>query len=206
MCVNIYMIEVSGTGQTPECNHITIYALTWTWMLLAQHPEVLSKLEAELQQVLDGRSPTVADIPQLRYTDMVVKESMRLYPPVAIFGREAAVDCQIGGYSVPKGCTITISQWVTHRDPRYFEDPETFKPERWVDDLEKQLPRGVYIPFGDGPRVCIGKGFALMEAILLLATIAQKFSLNLVPEFPIVPQPSITLRPEYGIKVVVKRR
>jgi cytochrome P450 len=184
----------------------TANALTWTWMLLAQHPEVLAKLEAELQQVLDGRSPTVADITQLRYTEMIVKESMRLYPPVAIFGREAAVDCHIGGYSLPKGCTIMISQWVMHREERYFEDPETFKPERWANDLEKQLPRGVYIPFGDGPRVCIGKGFALMEAILLLATIAQNFRLNLVPDFPIVPQPSITLRPEYGIKVVVERR
>ncbi|PIG93276.1 cytochrome P450 [Gloeocapsopsis sp. IPPAS B-1203] len=181
----------------------TANALTWTWMLLAQHPQVLAKLQTELQEVLNGRSPTVADIPQLRYTDMIVKESMRLYPPVAIFGREAAVDCQIGDYNVPKGCTIMISQWVMHRNPRYFADPEIFKPERWADDLEKQLPRGVYIPFGDGPRICIGKGFALMEAILLLATVAQKFHLNLLP-VPIVPQPSITLRPEHGIKVVLE--
>ncbi len=134
---------------------------------------------------------------------MIVKESMRLYPPVAIFGREAAVDCQIGDYNVPKGCTIMISQWAMHRNPQYFADPEIFKPERWADDLEKQLPRGVYIPFGDGPRICIGKGFALMEAILLLTTVAQKFRLNLLP-VPIVPQPSITLRPEHGIKVVLQ--
>jgi cytochrome P450 len=131
----------------------------------------------------------------------VIKESMRLYPPVSIFGREAATDCQIGDYTIPKGCVILMSQWVMHRNPRYFENPEVFQPERWENDLEKNLPRGVYIPFGDGPRVCIGKGFALMEAVLLLATISQRFQLDLVPGFPIVPQPSITLRPEQGIKV-----
>lgn len=183
----------------------TANALTWTWMLLSQHPEVQTKLQAELQLVLQGRAPTIADIPQLRYTDMVIKESMRLYPPVAIFGREAVVDCQIGSYAVPKGCTIMISQWVMHRDPRYFEHSETFNPDRWANDLEKQIPKGVYIPFGDGPRICIGKGFAMMEAVLLLATIAQKFQFDLVP-LPIVPQPSITLRPEHGIKVVLHKR
>jgi cytochrome P450 len=184
----------------------TANALSWTWMLLAQHPEVEAKLLEELQAVLDGRSPTMADLPRLRYTDQVIKESMRLYPPVALLGREAAGEAEIGGYTVPPGCVIMISQWVMHRSDRYFKDPEAFKPERWENDLERQLPRGVYIPFGDGPRICIGKGFALMEAVLLLATIAQKFKLSLMPNFPIVPQPSITLRPEFGIKVTLSKR
>lgn len=179
----------------------TANALSWTWILLSGHPEVQTKLQEELKAVLDGRSPTMEDLPKLRYTNMVVKESMRFYPPVALLGREAAKDCEIGGYHVPEGCLIMISQWVMHRNPRYFEDPEVFKPERWANDLEKQLPRGVYIPFGDGPRICIGKGFALMEAVLLLATISQRFQLTVEPDFPIVPQPSITLRPEHGVKV-----
>ena len=183
----------------------TANALSWTWMLLSKHPDVRSKLQTELNQVLAGRSPSVEDIPQLQYTNMVIKESMRLYPPVSIFGREAARDCTIGEYAVPEGCLIQISQWVMHRHPRYFENPEVFQPERWKNDLEKRLPRGVYIPFGDGPRICIGKGFALMEAVLLLATIAQKFQLDVLPDFPIVPEPSITLRPASGIKVRMKQ-
>ncbi len=183
----------------------TANALSWTWMLLAQHPEVRQKLQAELQQVLAGRLPKLEDMRRLTYTNQIVKESMRLYPPVSIFGREAAHDCTIGDYAIPKGMVITISQWVMHRHPQYFDNPEVFQPERWTEEFEKQLPRGVYIPFGDGPRVCIGKGFAQMEAVLLLATIAQRFELDLEPGFPIVPQPSITLRPEYGLKVKLKR-
>jgi cytochrome P450 len=179
----------------------TANALSWTWMLLSQHPEVRTKLQEELSRVLGGRSPEIADIPQLSYTEKVVKESMRLYPPVSIFGREVVRDAQIGDVTLPKGSIILISQWVMHRSPRYFDNSETFEPERWDNDLEKKLPRGVYIPFGDGPRVCIGKGFALMEAVLLLATISQRFEIDLVPDAPIVPQPSITLRPEQGISV-----
>lgn len=183
----------------------TANALSWTWMLLAQHPEARQKLQSELQQVLQGRLPTIEDLRSLHYTNQVVKESMRLYPPVSIFGREAARDCTIGDYDVPQGTVIMISQWVMHRHPKYFENPEAFQPERWTEEFEKQLPRGVYIPFGDGPRICIGKGFAQMEAALLLATIAQRFELDLEEGFPIVPQPSITLRPEYGIKVRLKQ-
>lgn len=184
----------------------TANALSWTWMLLSQHPQVQARLVEELQQVLGGRSPSVADLPHLRYTNMVIKEALRLYPPVAIFGREATQEYYLGACQIPHGCRILISQWVMHRNPRYFDDPEVFQPERWAGDLEKQLPRGVYFPFGDGPRICIGKGFALMEAVLLLATIAQKYQLSLVPDFPIVPEPSITLRPEHGIKVVLHQR
>jgi cytochrome P450 len=183
----------------------TSNALSWTWMLLSQHPEVRQKLQTELQQVLAGRLPKLEDMRHLTYTNQIIKESMRLYPPVAIFGREAVRDCTIGDYEVSQGTIITISQWVMHRYPKYFDNPEAFEPERWTEEFEKQLPRGVYIPFGDGPRVCIGKGFAQMEAVLLLATIAQRFEIDLEPGFSIVPQPSITLRPEYGIKVKLKQ-
>jgi cytochrome P450 len=183
----------------------TANTLSWTWMLLAQHPEVRQKLGTELQQILKGRLPRLEDIRNLIYTNQVVKESMRLYPPVSIFGREATRDCTLGNYEIPQGIVVMISQWVMHRHPNYFENPEEFRPERWTEDFEKQLPRGVYIPFGDGPRICIGKGFAQMEAVLLLATIAQRFELDLEPGFPIVPQPSITLRPEHGIKVQLRR-
>jgi cytochrome P450 len=183
----------------------TANALSWTWMLLSHHPEVLKKLQTELQQVLGDRPPTIEDLSRLQYTDWVVKESMRLYPPVAIFGREVVRDTTVGDYEITAGTVIMISQWVMHRSPTYFDDPESFKPERWDNNLERSLPRGVYIPFGDGPRVCIGKGFALMEAVLLLAAIAQKFQIEVIPEFEIVPQASITLRPETGIQVRLRQ-
>jgi cytochrome P450 len=127
--------------------------LTWTWMLLSQHPEVQIKLQQELKEVLGDRPPTVADLPSLPYTNMVIKESMRLYPVVWNMVSETSADCEIGGYHVPAGCTIIMSQWVIHRSERYFEQPEVFNPERWAGDLEKQLPRGVYLPFGGGPRI-----------------------------------------------------
>jgi cytochrome P450 len=183
----------------------TANALSWTLMLLAQHPESRQKLATELQQVLQGRLPSIEDLGKLTYTNQVVKESMRLYPPVAIFGREAARDTTIGDYEIPQGTVVTISQWVMHRHPKYFANPDAFEPERWTENFEKQLPRGVYIPFGDGPRVCIGKSFAQMEAVLLLATISQRFELDLEPGFEIVPQPSITLRPATGIQVQLKQ-
>ncbi|MBW4623261.1 MAG: cytochrome P450 [Cyanosarcina radialis HA8281-LM2] len=182
----------------------TANALSWTWMLLAQHPQVRQQLHQELEDTLQGRSPTVADLPNLRYAEQIIKESMRLYPPVSLLGREAVRDCEIGGYQVPAGCVTLISQWVMHRNPKYFDNPEQFLPSRWADSIEKQLPAGVYIPFGDGPRICIGKGFAMMEAVLLLAAIAQRFELNLLSDYPIIPQASITLRPEHGIKVEVR--
>lgn len=184
----------------------TANALSWTWMLLSQNPEAAAKLHSELDQVLAGNPPTEADISQLPYANAVIKESMRLYPPVSLLGREAVEDVEIGDCLIPQGCVVMISQWVMHHSPKYFDEPERFQPKRWLGNLEKQLPRGVYFPFGDGPRVCIGKGFALMEAVLVLATIAQKYEINLVPEHEIVPQPSITLRPEHGILVTLKER
>jgi cytochrome P450 len=184
----------------------TALALSWTWYLLSQHPEVEAKLWAELAAVLGGRSPSVADLDRLRYTGMVVMESLRLYPPAYVMGREAVNDCEIGGYPVGRGNTVFVSQWLMHHDARYFENPDAFLPERWADGLAKRLPKYAYFPFGGGPRMCIGSNFAAIEAALLLATIAQRFRLTLVPGHPIELLPSITLRPKHGIRVVVARR
>ena len=156
----------------------TAIALSWTFYLLGKHPEVEEKLCSELEATLDGRPPTVEDLPRLSYTDAVIKESMRLYPPAWAIGREALEDCEIGGFHVPAKTQLFISQYVVHHDPRYFENPEAFAPERWADDLEKRLPKFAYFPFGGGPRLCIGQSFARMEAALLLATIVQNFRLE----------------------------
>ncbi|HTU89112.1 MAG TPA: cytochrome P450, partial [Gemmataceae bacterium] len=177
----------------------TALALAWGWYLLAQHPEVVEKLQAELHQALGGRTPTAADLPNLPYTDIIVQEVMRLYPPAYAIGRQAIQSCTIGGYSVPAGGTILMSQWVVHRDPRYFDDPERFYPERWADGLAKRLPRYAYFPFGGGQRVCIGNSFALMELPLLLATIAQRFNFSLPPGPAVLPRPQLTLQPDRPI-------
>jgi cytochrome P450 len=183
----------------------TALVLTWTGYLLAQHPGVAERLRAELHAVLGGRSPAAADVPRLAYTEHVVLESMRLYPPVYAFGREALSDCVVHGYRIPARTTLFMSQWVMHRDPRWFDEPEKFLPDRWADGLAQRLPRFAYFPFGGGPRVCIGNTFAMLEAVLVLATLAQKFRFTIVPEHPVVPWPSMTLRPKHGIQVVVHR-
>jgi len=184
----------------------TALAMTWMLYLLSQHPEVEAKLVTELQTVLNGRDPTFADLPQLRYTDSVVKEALRLYPPVWGMARRANTDSEIGGYPIPKGSVIILSQWVMQRDSRYFDQPEVFNPERWADGLAQRLPTYAYFPFGGGPRVCIGKSFAQMEAVLLLATMAQKFQFTLVPGQEVEPWPAFTLRPKQGIKMVLSER
>ncbi|HEU4325528.1 MAG TPA: cytochrome P450 [Roseiflexaceae bacterium] len=185
----------------------TALALSWTWYLLAQHPEAEARLHQELDRVLGGRAPTMADLPELRYTELVLRESMRLYPPAWILsGRVASRDTELGGFQIPAGSVMSVSQWVVHRDPRFFPQAERFLPERWGGDLEKQLPRFAYFPFGGGPRLCIGQAFAMMEATLILAAVAQRFRLALVPGQRVVPQPSITLRPRYGVKVRLHQR
>lgn len=184
----------------------TALALSWTWWLLSCHPEVEARLLAEIREVLGGRTPSVHDVPRLAYTEMVVKESLRLYPPVYAMPRIALEECEMGGYRVKARASVVISQWVMHRDPRYFTEPERFKPERWTKEFEKQLPKFVYLPFGGGPRLCIGQPFAMMEAVLLLATIAQKFQLRLAPDPPVEVLPTMTLRPKHGIKVVLHKR
>jgi cytochrome P450 len=179
----------------------TAAALSWTWYLLSRHPDVDAKLAAELRDVLGGRAPAPTDLPDLPFAEHVITEAMRLYPPAWGFGRAALGDCAIGGYAVPAGTTIIISPWILHRDPRYFENPAEFRPERWSEGFARQLPRFAYIPFGGGPRICIGNRFAMMEAVLILATVAQRYQLIRQSKDPVVPLPSITLRPKGGVWV-----
>jgi len=184
----------------------TALTLSWSWALLAEHPEVEAKLAAEWSLVLGGRTPTPDDLPNLPYTDAVITEAMRVYPPVYLVGREATRELELGGYRVPRGTTVFMSQWVSHRDPRWFPDPEAFRPERWMDGLAKRLPRYAYYPFGGGPRVCIGNTFALMEAMILLATVGQRYRFTLAEDAVIDVNPQITLLPAFGIPAVLQRR
>jgi len=186
----------------------TANALSWTWLLLGQHPEIEEKLVEELQRVLAGRAPAASDLPRLTYTDMVLRESMRLYPPVWVIGRRALAPFRMGEYELPAETNVLMSQLITHRDGRYFPEPERFDPDRWgpSDPRNLALPRFAYFPFGGGPRVCVGAGFAMMEAVLLLATIAQKFRLTLVPGQNVKYLPSVTLRPKSGIRMIAERR
>lgn len=184
----------------------TALTLSWAWYLLSQNPEAETKLLAELYEVSGDRAPTAEDLPRLQYTEMVVKESMRLYPPVWDIKRQAVEECEIGGYYVPAGTQLFMSQWVVHRDPRYFEDPEMFDPDRWEDGFAERIPRYAYFPFGGGPRLCIGASLAMMQATLLLATIAKKFRFELVSGHQAIPQPSIALRPEGGMSMVLEKR
>ena len=184
----------------------TAIALSWTFWLLAQHPEAEAELQAELDHVLGGRVPVVEDLAKLPYLDRVLTESMRLYPPAWGMARLAIEDAEVAGYRIPSGTGVSLAQWVVHRDPRWYEKPDEFRPERWENNLMKRLPRFGYFPFGGGPRLCIGNNFALMEAALLLATIAQRFRLRIVPGHPVAPLPSITLRPRYGIRMTLEAR
>jgi cytochrome P450 len=181
-------------------------ALAWTWYLLAQHPQVEEKLIAELTTVLAGREPRVEDLPQLRFTEMIVKEVLRLYPPIWASVRTAVQHCEIGGYRIQAGNSIAVSQWVTHHDALYFESPYEFRPERWTAEQIKGLPRFAYFPFGGGPRVCIGESFTMMELCLIVATLAPHFHFTLVKDQTIEVLPSITLHPKNGIKVQLSRR
>ena len=184
----------------------TANALTWTWYLLSQHPEVERKLHAELDSVLSGRRPTDADVANLPYTRRVLAESMRCYPPAWVVGRRVIADYQIGDYTLPAGSICMISQYVTHHDPRWYPEPMRFDPDRWTPEAQEQRPKFAYYPFGSGPRVCIGEGFAWMEGILLIATLAQRWRMRLVPEQKIALQPVVTLRPRYGMQMTLERR
>ncbi len=156
--------------------------------------------------MLGARTPSYDDLGRLRYAQHVVTEAMRLYPPAYAIGREATRACEIGGYPVPAGTTLLMSPWVMHRDPRYFDEPETFMPERWEDGLAEQLPRFAYYPFGGGPRLCLGHRFAMVEAVLVLSTIAARFRLARPNDRPVVPFPSMTLRPDGGLAMTLERR
>lgn len=184
----------------------TANLLSWTWWLLATHPAAETKLHRELDSVLGGRTPTMDDLSRLVYAGQVIAESLRLYPPAWGMARLAIADHEIAGYPVPPGTGIAIAQWITHRDARWFDAPDEFRPERWSGDLQKRLPRFAYFPFGGGPRQCIGNMFALMEATLVLAVVAQRFRLLLLPDARIEPMASITLRPKYGVPVRLQKR
>jgi cytochrome P450 len=184
----------------------TAIALCWTLYLLSRNPDVDAALQQELRSVLDGRTPTMDDIPTLVYTGNIIRESMRLYPPAWRVGREAIADCMLGGYRIPAGAQIIMSQWLLHRDPRFWNEPERFDPTRWTPELDSSLPRFAYFPFGGGQRRCIGDTFAIMEATLILATIAGRYRLELSPDQKIGFWPSITLRPRFGMRMRVVRR
>lgn len=184
----------------------TALVLSWTWFLLSRYPAVDARLAAELDEVLGGRAPTVADMPRLKYTANVLNESMRLYPPAWSMGREAVEDVVLGGYLIPKDQQVWFPPWPIQRDRRWFDRPHEFVPERWDGDFQKKLHRYAYFPFGGGPRFCIGQSFAQMEAILILATLAQRFRVQLSPRPLATPMASVTLRPKHGLKVRLHRR
>jgi cytochrome P450 len=184
----------------------TALALTYSLYLLATHPECQARLSDELDRVLGGRTPELRDLENLKYTDAVVLESMRLYPPAWAVARQALTDVEIGGYRFPRGAEFVMSPWVLHRDPRNFHDPEAFVPERWENDLARALPRFAYFPFGGGPRVCIGNRFAMMEAKLVLAAALQRFRFESTPETRLTLMPSVTLRPRGPVRLRLAAR
>jgi cytochrome P450 len=184
----------------------TALALTWTWYLLSQHPAAEERLHAELESALGGRIPHHEDIAALPYTRMVIEESMRLYPPAHTVSREPIADDEVLGHRIPAGANVLISPWLLHRKPAIWNDPERFDPERFLAERSAARHRFAYIPFGAGPRICIGMAFAMAEAILILATIAQRYRLRLVPSHPVEPQGLITLRARYGMRMNLQRR
>jgi cytochrome P450 len=210
--------EGDGAGMTDEQlrdeamtiflagHETTANALTWTWYLLSQNLDAEKMLHAEIDEVLGGCLPTFADVPRLRYTEMVLAESMRLYPPAWALGRMSLGDCEIGGYHVPRRSLVLMSQYVMHRDARYFPEPLRFEPQRWTETAREARPQFSYFPFGGGPRRCIGEGFAWMEGILLIATLAQQWQMRLAPHHLVALRPVITLRPKYGMRMTVENR
>jgi cytochrome P450 len=184
----------------------TANALTWTWYLLSTAPEVEATLHAEVERALQGRLPCVADIGSLPFVERVVTESMRLYPPAWIIGRRTIADYSLGGYVVPARTILVLSPFVTQRDARFYTEPERFDPDRWTPEFRASLPKFAYFPFGGGPRQCIGESFAWMELVLLVATIAQQWRLQLVPGHPVVPEPLVTLRTKHGMRMTAHRR
>lgn len=185
----------------------TSNALTFTWYLLSQHPDRSEQLRDELDHVITDRSPTIDDLPNLKYAEAVLAESMRLFPPAWAVGRLAIEDHSFGGYDIPKGALVLVSPYVAGRDPRFWESPDEFIPERWQKQSVKEAgQKNIYFPFGGGVRRCIGEGFAWTEGILLLATLARKWKLELMPEQKMGLQPLITLRPKYGMRMRIVKR
>ncbi|MCK5709359.1 MAG: cytochrome P450 [Deltaproteobacteria bacterium] len=184
----------------------TANSLVWTWYLVSQHPEVERKMQQEIDCVLKGSQPTLDDLGKLSYTQNVFKEALRLYPPAWAVARRVKEDYEVGGYVIPAGADIFMSQYVVHRDPRLYKEPDRFIPERWNSEETKNLPRFAYFPFGGGTRRCIGEPFAWMEGVILIATIASKWKMRLVPHQKIVPQALITIRPKNGMNMILERR
>ena len=184
----------------------TANLLSWTFYLLSRHPSVESKVYAEVSAVLGGRTPAVADLASLPYTRMVIDEVLRLYPPAWIIGRSPIADEQLGGYRIPANALVLISPYVTHRHPEFWPNPEGFDPERFSPEMQDARPRYAYFPFGGGPRICIGNNFALMEAHLILATVIQRYRLDLIPGYPAPPRPMVTLHAGNGVWMLLHPR
>jgi cytochrome P450 len=184
----------------------TALTLTYALYLLSEHPAAHARARAEVDHQLGGRPLSAADLPQLRYVESVLRETLRLYPPAYTIGREAIQTFELGGYEIPPGSQLQMSQCVVHRDSRFFPEPEAFKPERWLEESIAHLPRFAYFPFGGGPRVCIGNHFAMMEGALALTTLLQAVELQVVPGFQLDLEPSVTLRPKNGLRMLVRRR
>ena len=181
----------------------TAIALTWISWLLSQQPAIAHTLSAELQSVLHGRLPTLADLPQMAYTRAVILETLRLYPPVWVMSRVALADTDLAGYPISKGMSVIACQWSAHRNPEYFPEPDRFNPERWLNGLAETLPMGAYFPFSLGARMCLGKAFGMTELTLLLATIAQRFQFQSLPGQQVDLYPTLTLRPKDGMKLFI---
>lgn len=184
----------------------TANALTWTWYLLSQHPDVEAKFHAEIDAVLQGRTPTLDDLPQLPWTRLVLAESLRMYSPAWVVGRRVLSEYRVENYVLHPGDIVLMSQAVMHYDRRFWTDPERFDPERWTPEAEAARPKFAYFPFGGGPRVCIGEQFAWMEEMLILATLGQKWRMRLAPDQVVATQPIITLRPKFGMRMALTRR
>jgi cytochrome P450 len=184
----------------------TAVALSWAWYLICEYPESDARLAEELRTELGDRDLTADDVPRLKFIEAIVLEAMRLYPPAYLLGREALHNVMVGGHEVAKGVTVFMSQWVAHRDPRWWPEPERFRPERWLDGSTKDMPKYAYFPFGGGPRICIGNTFAMMETVVVLAEIARRFRIERMGREPLMPKPSITLRPDRALDVVLKKR
>ena len=184
----------------------TALTLAWSWYLLSQHRRVEEKLVSEWKRVLRGAPPSSAHLSRLSYTAAVIAESMRLFPPVYVIGREATTELELGGYRVKPGYTVLMSQWVNHRDRKYFPEPEEFRPERWEHGFSKRIPKFAYYPFGGGQRICVGSAFALMEAAIILAAVGQRYRFTLDPDAVIGIKTQITLLPANGIPATLERR
>ncbi len=216
MLVHATDVEGDGTGMTDQQlrdealtiflagHETTANALAWTWLLLSQHPDVAARMHREVDAL--GHEPRLSDLPSLAYTRQVIAESMRLYPPAYAIGRRAVEPYSFGEYHVPARTIVLVSQFLQHRDPRWFPEPERFDPDRWTPEAVQGRPKFSYFPFGAGTRVCIGEPFAWTEAVLLLATLAQGWHASLVPGHPIALQPRITLRPKHGVQMTLHRR